>query len=119
MRLLADENCTRTLVRLLREAGHDVAWIREDSPGASDREVLSRALRQRRVVATFDKDFGDLAFGHGLPASCGVLLIRIRGGTPKVQAERVLEALAKRRAWSGLFSTITDAEVRVRPLEDR
>ncbi len=116
MRLLADENCTRTLVRLLRAAGHDVAWIREDSAGASDREVLARALRERRVLATFDKDFGNLAFRSGLPASCGILLFRIRAGSPAAVAARAMEAIGTRRSWTGVIATITDAEVRVRLL---
>src|SRR3989338_559806 len=101
MRLLADENCPRDLIRLLREGGHDVAWIREDSPGSSDREVLARAQRERRVVATFDKDFGNLALRSGLPASCGVLLFRLRGATPTALAERAAGVVGMRRSWTG------------------
>jgi predicted nuclease of predicted toxin-antitoxin system len=119
MRLLADENCPRTLIRLLREAGHDVAWIREDSPGIPDREVLARALRERRVVATFDKGFGDLAFRSGLPALCGVLLFRLRGTNATAVADRAAEALESRDSWMGVFATVTDTEVRIRHLGHR
>jgi hypothetical protein len=38
---------------------------------------LERAQREGRVVMTFDKDFGELAFRHGLAASVGVVLFRI------------------------------------------
>ncbi len=36
MRLLADENFPLDAVQALRNGGHDVAWIREDSRGISD-----------------------------------------------------------------------------------
>lgn len=62
----------------LRERGHDVAWVREDMPGGADDAILSRAQTESRVVITFDKDFGALAFRWGLPATSGVVLFRIR-----------------------------------------
>ncbi len=119
MRILADEDCPRALVRILRESGHDVAWIRDEAPGASDAEVLSRAQRENRVVATFDKGFGDLAFRSGLPAGCGIVLFRLRGPTPYSLAARASEAFCMRTSWAGLFATVTDFQVRIRPLRRR
>lgn len=72
-RLLADENVPGAVVAALRQQGHDVAWIHEDAPGSPDPEVLERAQREGRVVVTFDKDFGELAFRRGLAASVGVV----------------------------------------------
>ena len=43
IRLLADENISVESVRLLREAGYNVAAVREDCPGADDAFVLSLA----------------------------------------------------------------------------
>lgn len=40
MRFLADENFPLDAVEALRQKGHDVAWIRTESPGISDPEVL-------------------------------------------------------------------------------
>ena len=119
MRLLADENCPRSLIAALRAEGHDVAWVREDARGSSDAEVLALARGQRRVLATFDKGFGELAFQRGLPASCGVILFRLEGPTPDSVTRRAVEALALRRSWSGIFATITDSQLRVRPLPAR
>jgi predicted nuclease of predicted toxin-antitoxin system len=31
------------------------------SPGSSDQEVLALAVREERILLTFDKDFGELA----------------------------------------------------------
>ncbi len=37
MRFLADENFSYDAVQALRDDGHDVAWVRTDAPGISDR----------------------------------------------------------------------------------
>lgn len=66
MRLLANENFPLDTVIALREAGHDVAWIREDSCGAQDEDILRRVQEENRIVVTFDKDFGELAFRRKL-----------------------------------------------------
>lgn len=62
VKILANENFPLAAILALRAAGHDVAWARTDMPGASDEQVLARAQAQNRVVATCDKDFGELAF---------------------------------------------------------
>ena len=64
-RLLADENVPGPAIAALRQAGHDVAWMHEDAPRTPDLEVLKRAQGEKRVVVTFDKDFGELAFRLG------------------------------------------------------
>jgi predicted nuclease of predicted toxin-antitoxin system len=75
MRFLANENFPLDAVALLRKQGHDVAWIRQDAPGSLDEDVLARA--ENRILITFDKDFGELAFRVGLPVSIGIILFRI------------------------------------------
>src|SRR5882762_3701588 len=71
MRILANENFPLAAVNALRQDGHDVLWVRTESPGISDRDVLSRAQLDARVVVTFDKDFGELAFRYGYLQSAG------------------------------------------------
>jgi predicted nuclease of predicted toxin-antitoxin system len=51
-------------------------------PGSGDQVVLSRARAEDRILLTHDKDFGELAFRAGLPATCGVILIRLGKLTP-------------------------------------
>lgn len=74
MTFLANENFPLDAVEALRRAGHDVAWVRTDAPGSTDSQVLARAVAEGRLLLTFDKDFGDLAFHAGLPAGCGIVL---------------------------------------------
>ena len=53
MRFLANENFPLPSVRLLRQAGYDVALMIEDSPGMEDSEVLTRATDEQRVILAF------------------------------------------------------------------
>ena len=77
MRFLEGENFPGEAVRGLRAAGHDVAWVQEVAAGSKDKAVLQRAQDEERVLITFDKDFGELAFRRGLPASSGTILLRL------------------------------------------
>ena len=42
----------------------------------ADFEILAEAQSDTRIVLTKDKDFGDIAVHAGLPAECGVILLR-------------------------------------------
>ncbi len=116
MRLLANENFPAAAVDALRAAGHDVAWVRTDAPGSGDRAVLARAVAEGRVLLTFDKDFGELAFRAGLPAASGVVLFRIPMAAPAEVARRAVAVLGSRTDWAGHFSVVEEKRVRMTPL---
>lgn len=116
MRFLADENIPGPVVLRLREAGLDVRCVREDLPGAPDASVLEAAARDARVLLTFDKDFGELAFRWGLPASCGVILLRFSSASFEATARTLLGALGSRPSWAGTFAVVEATRVRVVPL---
>jgi predicted nuclease of predicted toxin-antitoxin system len=65
MNFLADESCAGPVIRALREAGHDVVAIADVARGASDEQVLERALQEERVLITEDRDFGVLVYARG------------------------------------------------------
>lgn len=75
-KFLAKENVPTEAVELARLNGLDLAWIREIAQGADDDAVLALAFTEGRVLVTFDKDFGDMAFREGKQATCGVVLLR-------------------------------------------
>jgi hypothetical protein len=116
MRFLADENFPGAAVGSLRKAGHDVAWIAADAPSSSDRTVLARAVDEARVLLTFDKDFGELAWRHHLPAGCGVILFRCAMPAPGLVGPALAAMVAQRDDWPGQFSVIEDGRVRMKPL---
>jgi len=116
MRLLANENIPGDAVELLRSRGHDVLWVRTDSPGASDETNLARAVSQQRVLITFDKDFGDLVFHRGRVASCGVILFRMATPSAAAAAKRIVQVLESRADWAAHFSAVEDVRIRMVPL---
>ena len=118
MRLLANENFPADAVQALRGAGYDVVWIRETAPGIADPEVLGWAEQEQRILLTFDKDFGELAYRAGLPTSCGIILLRIFMPSSAYVAKLTLAAIKSRQDWAGHFSVIEEHRIRMRPLPD-
>jgi predicted nuclease of predicted toxin-antitoxin system len=116
MRILANKNFPGDAVISLRRQGIDVAWVREDTPGISDSQVPERAQNEGRILITFDKNFSELAFRYGLPASCGVILFRISTPSPEHVARLALAALQQRDDWEGHFSVVEDNRIRMSPL---
>jgi predicted nuclease of predicted toxin-antitoxin system len=116
MRFLADENFPRVAVTALEKAGHDIVWIRIVAPGATDPQVLSLATRERRILLTFDKDFGELAAHSPVPAGCGIVLLRLPVPNSEAASERLATQIGARQDWDGHFSVIEPARVRMRRL---
>jgi predicted nuclease of predicted toxin-antitoxin system len=118
MRVIADENFPGDAVSTLRERGHDVVWVRTDMPASSDTRILERAQTEARIVMTFDKDFGELAFRFGLPASSGVILFRITAVSSEYVTRMVSTALESRADWTGQFAVVEESRIRLTPLPD-
>jgi predicted nuclease of predicted toxin-antitoxin system len=116
MKILANENVPAPVVAALRQRAHDVLSVKDGMRGAPDREILARAQAEGRIVVTCDRDFGELAFRFGLPAGCGVVLLRLSGSNPLTDNTRVLAALDSRTDWAGHFAVVTDDRIRMRPL---
>ncbi len=113
MRLLANENFPGDAIEALRNDGHDVLWIRTAAPGSDDRAVLARAQTERRILLTFDKDFGELAFRAKLPSSSGIVLFRISAPSAAHVARVVVSILGSREDWAGHFSVVDDRRIRM------
>ena len=92
-RLLADENIPRTVIIALREKEYNIASVWELRPGMSDEEVVELAMKESRIIITFDKDFGRIALLK--PNITGVILLRIPPLNPPYIVERVLTALKR------------------------
>jgi predicted nuclease of predicted toxin-antitoxin system len=114
LRLIADENMPVRVIVELRRLGHDVLAAREVMPSAPDEDVLARAEIERRVVVTFDKGFGELAFRHGLAEKCGVILLRLEGHSRDADVRRAIEVITSREDWPGTFATATEVLLRIR-----
>ena len=113
MRFMADEHVPGLVVTLLRDAGHDVAWAAADMPSAPDSDVLARAMREDRVVITYDKsDYGRLIYQDGHPAQCGVVLFRFRDAPASGQLEFIASVVGNEAVdWRGTFTSIRTGAV--------
>lgn len=116
MRFLANENFPGTAVEALRGVGHDVVWVRTDAPGSTDQSVLAKAAQEGRILLTFDKDFGELAWRVRLPSHCGIVLFRLFLPTPDRVGDVLCSILCSRDDWAGKFSVIEPGRVRMRDL---
>jgi len=87
MDLVADEDIDRPVIEILREKGFDVLSIDAVMKGASDDEVIAKAVEENRVLLTMDSDFIDMNTDHN-----GV--IRLTSFAPfKILAQTVAETI--------------------------
>jgi predicted nuclease of predicted toxin-antitoxin system len=94
MNFVADESCARPVIQALREAGHDVVAIAEIARGATDDQVLERALKEKRVLITEDRDFGELVYARGR-SSAGVILVRFPTRARRAKSATAIEAVSR------------------------
>ena len=114
MKLVADESVDGPIVARLRDDGHEVVSISEESPGARDEAVLKRAWDAGLVLVTADKDFGELVYRQRLPHA-GVLLLRLTGLDEAEKCNAVARAVADRGPeLPGAFSVLTADTLRIR-----
>ncbi len=116
MIFLADENFPWIAVLALRNAGYDTKWIKTEAPGIPDEEVMTYAYREKRILLTFDKDFGELVFRKGKKENCGIILFRIPTRNPSEAAQVIVSTIKSRTDWEKHFSVVKKDYVRVRPL---
>jgi predicted nuclease of predicted toxin-antitoxin system len=96
MRLLADENIPLLAIEQLRRKGHDVLAISESAPSICDEDVMLLAENEGRILLTFDKDFGELAYSSRPRPSCGIILFRIPLRSANYIAKIIAEVLDSR-----------------------
>jgi predicted nuclease of predicted toxin-antitoxin system len=94
MRWLVDECVDAALVAHLQDRGHDVVYMSDVEPRATDVEVMRRAQRGQQLLLTEDKDFGDLVFRRALPVP-GIVLLRIDSRQRSLKIVRLETAIGR------------------------
>jgi predicted nuclease of predicted toxin-antitoxin system len=78
MRLLADMGISMRVVEWLRSSGHDAIHLRDEGlRKLPNGEIFRRAIREQRIVPTFDLDFAEIVAASG-GRSVSVILFRLR-----------------------------------------
>jgi predicted nuclease of predicted toxin-antitoxin system len=114
VRLLVDEGVDMAIVSRLRADAHDVTYVAELAPGATDSAVLELAASDERLLFTADKDFGELVFRQRR-AVRGVLPVRLPGVASSTKSEAVASALAEHGdEMANAFSVVSPGLVRIR-----
>lgn len=114
-RMLANENVPGDVVTDLRADGHDVTWMKDIGLRSPDDRVLALAFAEGRIVLTFDKDFGELAFRLGQRATPGVILLRPRLHSSDHLVRFTEAVLARGHSWEGHFAVAEEGRPRLVP----
>ena len=113
LRFLDHECCDFAAVRALRTEGFDVLSVAEALSGADDEIVIALALRERRILLTEDKDFGQLVFAAGRK-SLGVVPIRFPASARSAVGPRILELVSKHAdRLTGSFVVLQPERIRI------
>lgn len=93
MKFLADENFPVTAFNNLHELGYDIKHIAYEMHSVADTDVIDFAIKENRIILTFDGDFGTLIFKFGYRPP-GVVYFRLENIKPDEPA-RIVENLLK------------------------
>ncbi len=114
LKFLVDESSGKKLSKFLLESGFDVKYVMDIMAGASDKDILEFAEREKRILITNDKDFGELIFRLSKPSS-GVILLRLRNDMPKNRQRYVLNLIESiPNKLESSFIVVTEGKIRIR-----
>jgi predicted nuclease of predicted toxin-antitoxin system len=116
MRFLLDMNLPPAIAARLRAEGHDAVHVLDAGLGnLTDREIFERAAEHRRVVITFDLDFGEIVGANKDPGS-GVILLRLKRARGSYLWDRLRVAIAEagNAMDEGAIVLVEDARIRIR-----
>src|SRR3989338_10879343 len=95
MKFLLDESADYPLKDFLTQLGYDTTAIVSEYPRSlKDKAVLTIANKEKRILITNDRDFGELVFRQKLPHS-GIILLRLRNENLSLKKSRLKHVLTK------------------------
>src|SRR5258708_5035774 len=114
MRFIVDESTGTSVAEYLRGQGHHVTVVAEALPQADDIEILRKAVAEKLIVVTNDKDFGDLVFRSG-ESHAGILLLRLRDESSATRVAVVANVMENHpEDLAGNFVVASESHIRVR-----
>lgn len=91
MRFLVDECTGPKVAQWLRDRGHEVFSVFDESSGMPDNGILAKAFEENWILVTNDKDFGEMVFREKRKHH-GVIFLRLddERATNKIEVLRQL-----------------------------
>ncbi len=117
LKFLVDESSGLSIFIFLKNEGFGVQFVSYLMPGAEDLDVLKLAEKEKRILITNDKDFGELIFKFNF-ASFGIIFLRLRRDS---SLKRVAQIGYLIKNYSDRlenhFITISESKIRFRSLK--
>lgn len=115
---LANENFPLKSIKLLRTTGYKVISILEENPGEKDEEILKKANKEKLIILTFDRDYGELIYHYKFPVPGGVIYFRFEPETPEEPGKILLSLLKKKIELFHKFTILDKKTIRQRALKE-
>ena len=119
IKFLADVNIEKPLVDFLSKQGYDIKWIPDYDCEMPDEDLIQLANREKRILITNDKDFGDLIFLQKR-MSAGTILFRVKGQNSQDKIKLMKKLLmGYKDKLLNHYMVITKLKIRIIPLGDK
>lgn len=113
-KLLLDENIGQSVAKLLTNNDYDVKNVADVGFGMRDADILALALREKRVLITLDKDFGQMIY-QSRAEHRGVILVRLQNeSSPNIKFVLLNFLNSYDGDVVGKFIVLTEDKIRVR-----
>jgi len=117
IKFLADVNIEKPIIDHLLEIGYNILWVTDINCQMDDDDLLKLANKERRILITNDRDFGEFVFRQGR-VSEGVILIRLKGHNVKEKIHLLKKlVLMHKSKLKGHFTVLTKKKIRIIPME--
>jgi predicted nuclease of predicted toxin-antitoxin system len=118
IKFVADVNVEKAIIDYLTANKYGVKWIPDYDCEILDEELLNLANKEKRILITNDKDFGELTFLQKR-ISTGIILLRIRGQKAQDKVKLIDKLMQKYSdKLLGHFVVITKNKIRFVPMEE-
>jgi predicted nuclease of predicted toxin-antitoxin system len=115
MKLPANEKFPQSSVKILKDAGYDIVSVGDGFAGILDSEVIDFAIKEHRIILTFDRDYGELIFKRGYRPSAGVIYLLWEIFQPEEPGKYLIELFStKSILYENTLTVISEDNIRQR-----